>query len=389
MASWILWAIAFLLMNLGASHADSAALEAYWKSVLGNTPIPSAIKNNLHHEKSNEAKELLISPTWEYKAGKKSDEAKGLLIAPTWRYKASRKSDKASEKHSEAKELLIAPTWKYKASEKPNEAKELLIAPTWRYKASKKPKKSESNEAEELLIAPTWRYRLSKKSKKSEAYDYDDTVTSLFLLEKDLHIGQKLSLHFPENDNGQNTFMARDIAESLPFSMSKLPQILDSFSIKQGSQEAEFIEQTLENCEKEAVANENYCATSLESMIDYVASSIGKNVNAFSSTVPKDTVMQEYVVLETKKLGDAESAMICHRSSYPYAVFICHKGHAAVPYMVSLVGADGTKVTATAMCHEDTSDWSPEFVGFVALNTKPGTAVCHFLNQYTVLWVRR
>ncbi|GAB2230824.1 hypothetical protein Droror1_Dr00015118 [Drosera rotundifolia] len=288
----------FLMLSLGvvSSYNNSATLEAYWNTMLGNTVMPATIKDSLVHDASN--------------------EVKGILLATS---------------------INI-------------------------YKCSSPPKKSELN---------------------------DDTITSLFFLEKDLRVGKKMSLHFPKNDIGQSPFLPRHVAKTLPFSTNKLTQILDHFSIKQRSQEAAFIKETLERCEKEkSLTNENYCATSLESMIDHVTSILGKHVNAVSTMVPKDTFMQEYVILEAKKLGDGHSAISCHRSSYPYMVFICHKRPVTVPYMVSLLGSDGMKVDAAAVCHEDTSYWSPEFAAFQVLNVKPGATVCHFLYQYNILWVR-
>ncbi|GAB2254355.1 hypothetical protein Droror1_Dr00022164 [Drosera rotundifolia] len=216
----------------------------------------------------------------------------------------------------------------------------------------------------------------------------DDTITSLFFSEKDLSVGQNMNLHFPKS-LGESAFMPRHVVESIPFSSGKLDQILALFGVKKESPAAGTIKETIERCQmNETMKNENYCATSLESMIDYVAANLGNKVTALSSVIPKDTSMQSYSVLGLKKLGDERSAISCHRSSYPYTVFICHKRPSTVPYMVSLVGKDGMKIEAAAVCHEDTSEWSPEFVAFQVLKVGPGSPVCHFIYQYNVLWVR-
>lgn len=44
------------------------------------------------------------------------------------------------------------------------------------------------------------------------------------------------------------------------------------------------------------------------------------------------------------------------------------------------MGADGTRVRALTVCHEDTSTWSPDAPSFHVLNVKSGTLpICHFL----------
>ncbi|CBI20918.3 unnamed protein product, partial [Vitis vinifera] len=57
-------------------------------------------------------------------------------------------------------------------------------------------------------------------------------------------------------------------------------------------------------------------------------------------------------------------------------------------YKVPLVGADGTRVQALAVCHEDTSIWDPNALAFQVLKVKPGTwPICHFLPNGHFVWV--
>ncbi|CDP20906.1 unnamed protein product [Coffea canephora] len=56
--------------------------------------------------------------------------------------------------------------------------------------------------------------------------------------------------------------------------------------------------------------------------------------------------------------------------------------------MVNLVGADGAKVKAVAVCHRDTSAWNPRHLAFQLLKVKPGTVpICHFLPEDHIVWV--
>ena len=76
------------------------------------------------------------------------------------------------------------------------------------------------------------------------------------------------------------------VAESMPFSSNKLPEILNRFSLKEKSAEAEIIKKELEACEEPAMEGEaRYCAASLESLIHFSISKLGRNVNVLTSFV--------------------------------------------------------------------------------------------------------
>jgi hypothetical protein len=112
-------------------------------------------------------------------------------------------------------------------------------------------------------------------------------------------------------------------------------------------------------------------------------------VKAISTDVHtrKITPLQKYTIEGAKKLA-ANTAVVCHKQKYPYAVFYCHKTTTTKAYAVSLVGEDGTKAKAVAVCHTDTAKWNPKHLAFRVLKVKPGTSpVCHFLPEDHVVWV--
>nr|GMD46036.1 BURP domain protein RD22-like [Ipomoea batatas] len=183
---------------------------------------------------------------------------------------------------------------------------------------------------------------------------HDDPNVALFFNNNDLQQGNHMKLHFTKTTNAA-TFLPRSAAGKIPFSAVKLPQILSRFSLSPDSKEARVMKKTLEECEAPAMmGEEKLCATSLESMVDFSVSQMGKNVK-----------------------------------SYAYAVFYCHKTQNTEVYEVSLVGADdGAKVKAVAVCHKDTSAWNPNHLAFQVLKVKPGTVpVCHFLPDDHAVWV--
>lgn len=220
---------------------------------------------------------------------------------------------------------------------------------------------------------------------------HENPNVALFFLEKDLHQGTKLNLQFTKtsNDAAATFFLPRQVADSIPFSSNKADDVLNKFSLKPGSEEAEIVKNTIAECEEPGVVGEEKrCVTSLESMVDFTTSKLGKNVEAVSTDVNKEKELQQYTIAPGVKKLTEDKAVVCHKENYPYAVFFCHKTNAVKAYFVPLEGVDGSRVKAVAVCHTDTSKWNPKHLAFQVLKVKPGTvSVCHFLPQDHVVWV--
>ncbi|KAG8635860.1 hypothetical protein MANES_16G066600v8 [Manihot esculenta] len=214
-----------------------------------------------------------------------------------------------------------------------------------------------------------------------------DPNATVFFLKKDMYPGKTMNLHFPEILNVV-TFLPRRIANSIPFSSNKLPKIYNQFSIKQGSMEAEIMKKTIRDCEDPGIKGEvKYCATSVESMIDFSTNILGKNVQTISTDVNQIQLQKYTITTGAKKIG-SDKMVTCHMMSYTYAVFYCHTTQNTTVYRVSLEGADGTKTQVAAVCHSDTSAWDPKHLAFQLLKVKPGTvSICHFLPQDHLAWV--
>ncbi|KHN15366.1 Dehydration-responsive protein RD22 [Glycine soja] len=229
----------------------------------------------------------------------------------------------------------------------------------------------------------------------SETQLHDDPNVALFFLEKDLHHGTKLNLHFTiyYTSNGDATFLPRSVSDSIPFSSNKVNDVLNKFSIKDGSDEAKTVKNTInDECEVPGIkGEEKRCVTSLESMVDFATTKLGSNnVDAVSTEVTKkDNELQQYTMAPgVKRLGEDKASVVCHKENYPYAVFYCHKSETTKAYSVPLEGADGSRVKAVAVCHTDTSKWNPKHLAFQVLKVQPGTVpVCHFLPQDHVVFV--
>lgn len=238
-------------------------------------------------------------------------------------------------------------------------------------------------------------YQIKYHYAATDAPVHVDPTVALFFQEKDLHPNSKMKLDFARNAP-VSAFIPRPAADAIPFSSQKLPEILARFSLKPNSAEAMDARQTLHLCESNPTmeGETRYCATSLESMIDFATSSLGTHsVRASSLENAKEgqAQKQQYYTVAPSGAEDMTmggSTVVCHHLSFPYALFYCHSIKTATKvYAVPLVGEDGSKITAIAVCHVDTSAWDPRHVAFQFVKVKPGTVpICHFLQQDTIVW---
>ncbi|KAI4377858.1 hypothetical protein MLD38_015425 [Melastoma candidum] len=221
----------------------------------------------------------------------------------------------------------------------------------------------------------------------TETQLHDDPNTALFFLEKDLKRGKTMELHFTKSSN-EAAFLPREVANTKQFSSNKLPEIYSMYSVKPDSVEAETMKQTIKECEAPGIkGEEKYCATSLESMIDFTKSKLGKDIKAVSTEVRKQTPKQKYTITGEIRRVVVKKSVVCHKENYPYAVFYCHKTQETRFYVAPMEGSDGTGVKAVVACHTDTSKWNPKHLAFQVLKVQPGTVpICHFLPEDHIVW---
>ncbi|XP_037495439.1 BURP domain-containing protein 17 isoform X1 [Jatropha curcas] len=210
--------------------------------------------------------------------------------------------------------------------------------------------------------------------------------STVFFVYNDLHAGQKMRVHITKSTN-KARILPRQVAESIPFSTDKLSEIFQRFSVDPESRQSKVMKQTIEDCESPGIKGEDrYCSTSLESLIDFSVKHVGNKVQVLFNKVDEPKRVQEYTIMDVKFMG--ENHVVCHKQKYPYAVYYCHALNGTRVYTAQLVGADGTEAEAVAVCHSDTSDWSPKHMAFLLLNMKPGEGtICHFIRSDTLVMV--
>ncbi|XP_042979810.1 BURP domain-containing protein 9-like isoform X2 [Carya illinoinensis] len=229
-------------------------------------------------------------------------------------------------------------------------------------------------------------------AKPSSHMDRSEAFKSGFFTMDDLFVGKTMPLRFPIQEFPH--FLPREEADSIPFSMAQLSNVLQLYSIPPGSPSARAMENTLQQCESLPIKGEiKHCATSLESMLGFVHNIMGSWPNLDVLTITHPTVAtvstQNYSVLRISEEIYAPKWVACHPLPYPYKVFYCHFIERSKIFKVLLGGENEHKVEAVAVCHMDTSEWDPDHILFRQLGIKPGSSspICHFLPVYHLVWV--
>ncbi|XP_057977469.1 BURP domain-containing protein BNM2A [Malania oleifera] len=229
----------------------------------------------------------------------------------------------------------------------------------------------------------------------SSRMDHMDPSQNIFFTIGDLKVGKMIPIYLPSKDPSTSPhLLPREEADSIPFSSSHLPNLLEFFSFPRGSPQAKAMEYTLRLCELEPIKGETrFCATSLESMLDFTQGIFGLDTQfkvLTSKHLSKSTAgLQNYTILELPKQLSAPKMVACHTMPYPYAVFYCHCQESKNKLFEVLVGGEnGERAEAIAVCHMDTSHWDRDHTSFRMLGIQPGTSpVCHFFPTDNLVWI--
>ncbi|RWR73380.1 BURP domain-containing protein [Cinnamomum micranthum f. kanehirae] len=219
---------------------------------------------------------------------------------------------------------------------------------------------------------------------------HDDPNVALFFLEKDLRQGTKFNMFFPNISKSGPKFLPRNVVDAIPFSSAKISETLKHFSIEPNSLDAKTMMKTIKECEEPAIKGETkYCATSLESMVDFANSTLGTNIKALATETKKEAPKQLYTIAPGVHKMASPKTLGCHIEAYVHTVYYCHQASDTTAYVVPLVGKDKVKVDTVAVCHKNTSQWNPKHMAFQKVKVKPGSVpICHFIPQDHIVWVQ-
>uniref|UniRef100_A0A0C9S701 TSA: Wollemia nobilis Ref_Wollemi_Transcript_10115_1577 transcribed RNA sequence n=1 Tax=Wollemia nobilis TaxID=56998 RepID=A0A0C9S701_9CONI len=180
------------------------------------------------------------------------------------------------------------------------------------------------------------------------------------------------------------SFLPRELAEIMPpLSAGNVDQILRLLDIPRGCNLSRNMLSTVEACEARLGEGESRtCCTSVECMLDYVASNFGSDVELVSDTSVVGSGQRAKVIKAKKrKKVSGKAPMACHRLVFPYGVLYCHYFNGTDAFDLELeVTQNGRSVTrtASAVCH------------YFSNKEKEGTGkqpVCHLIYGSTFLWL--
>ncbi|XP_031476538.1 polygalacturonase 1 beta-like protein 3 [Nymphaea colorata] len=243
-----------------------------------------------------------------------------------------------------------------------------------------------------------------KKSVTFSAYTSPSTASNLsstkwavepgkFFREKMMKAGTVMPMPDLRDRMPPRSFLPRSIAERLPFSSSKLGELKKVFHARENSSMERLMKNTLAECEREPSKGETKrCVTSIEDMIDFATSMLGRDVQ-LRSTESTMGWGKNVEIGEVKGLdgGRITRSVSCHQSMFPYLVYYCHSVPIVRVYEADILDVKSKKKInhGVAICHLDTSAWGPGNGAFVALGSKPGEIeVCHWIFENDMIWVR-
>ncbi|XP_043704686.1 polygalacturonase non-catalytic subunit AroGP2-like [Telopea speciosissima] len=186
------------------------------------------------------------------------------------------------------------------------------------------------------------------------------------------------------------SFLPRSLASKIPFSSTHINELKKLFDVVDESNMDEYIQDTLEICEKHPIQGELItCATSAEDLIDFVVKKLGHNVHLWS-TESVEGSYENVTIGEVKLIHGnlSEPPTLCHSQPFPFQVYYCHILPKVKVYAVDIHARK--KVNQAIMtCHYDTSTWNPNHLAFKLLGFGPGQIeVCHWINENGVVWTK-
>ncbi|CAM0951018.1 unnamed protein product [Alopecurus aequalis] len=209
-----------------------------------------------------------------------------------------------------------------------------------------------------------------------------------FFRERDLITGNRMPMPDISDKMPPRAFLPRDIASKIPFEASAVSAL---FGASPGTAMRQVVASTVDECARPPSRGETKrCATSAEDVLDFALEMLGDNI-AVRST---DSAAGSGGDIRLGKIagvdgGSVTASVSCHQSLFPYLVYYCHSVPSVRVYEAEILAVDSDQKInrGVAICHLDTSDWSPNHGAFIALGGKPGEMeVCHWIFQGDMIW---
>ncbi|KAI8543660.1 hypothetical protein RHMOL_Rhmol08G0236400 [Rhododendron molle] len=189
----------------------------------------------------------------------------------------------------------------------------------------------------------------------------------------------------------KRSFLPRVISSKLPFSTGGLLELKRIFHAQNESSAERVLVHALSECERNpSIGETKRCVGSIEDMIDFAVLVLGHNATV-RTTANVNGSNQNVMIGKVKGIdgGEVNKSVSCHQSLYPYLLYYCHSVPKVRVYVSDIVDVESkVKINeGVAICHIDTSAWSPGHGAFVALGSGPGLIeVCHWIFENDMIW---
>lgn len=209
-----------------------------------------------------------------------------------------------------------------------------------------------------------------------------------FFRERSLRKGTVMPMPDIRDVMPPRSFLPRSIASKIPFSAAAVDGI---FHILPDTAMGKSVVSTVADCERAPSRGETKrCAASAEDMIDFAVAVLGDDIEVRSTATTKGS-KQNVLIGDVRGVngGKVTQSVSCHQSLFPYLVYYCHSVPRVRVYVADILAVDTKEKInqGVAICHLDTSDWSPSHGAFVALGPGPGKIeVCHWIFEGDMTW---
>ncbi|CAK8537035.1 unnamed protein product [Lathyrus sativus] len=212
-----------------------------------------------------------------------------------------------------------------------------------------------------------------------------------FFREKMLKEGTVMPMPDISDKLPERSFLPRSILSKLPFSTSKISEMKQLFKASDNGSMEKMMRDTLGECERVPSKGETKrCVGSIEDMIDFATSVLGRNV-VVRTTQNLNGSKKSVMVGRVNGIngGKITRSVSCHQSLFPSLLYYCHSVPKVRVYQADLLDPKSKdKINqGVAVCHLDTSDWSPTHGAFMSLGSGPGRIeVCHWIFENDMSW---
>ncbi|KAJ3709349.1 hypothetical protein LUZ61_013054 [Rhynchospora tenuis] len=209
-----------------------------------------------------------------------------------------------------------------------------------------------------------------------------------FFRESELREGNVMPMPDVKDKMPVRSFLPRSIVARIPFEAEAVKSL---FGLEHDTALAKAVDDTIGDCQRAPSRGETKrCATSAEDMIDFAVEMLGDDI-VVRSTESANGSGGPIMIGKVKGIngGKVTRSVSCHQSLFPYMVYYCHSVPKVRVYEAEILAVETKQKInrGVAICHLDTSDWSPGHGAFVALGGKPGQIeVCHWIFNGDMTW---